>query len=64
MRGGKQTSRQTLCNRFAHLRNRYFIKTYLSCTPNPCCPPNYSGSGVIGVPDIFMFLSDWFAGCP
>ncbi len=34
------------------------------CAPNPCCPPNYTGSGVLGIGDIFDFLSAWFAGCP
>ena len=34
------------------------------CAPNPCCPPNWTGSGTIGVADIFGFLAEWFAGCP
>jgi hypothetical protein len=31
--------------------------------PAPC-PADFDGSGVVAVPDIFAFLSAWFAGCP
>jgi hypothetical protein len=31
--------------------------------PVPCAA-DFDGSGVVGVPDIFAFLSAWFAGCP
>jgi hypothetical protein len=34
------------------------------CNPNPCCPANFSGSGVLAIADIFEFLNRWFAGCP
>lgn len=30
---------------------------------NPC-PADFDGSGTIAVPDVFAFLSAWFAGCP
>jgi hypothetical protein len=28
------------------------------------CPADFDGNGTLGVPDIFAFLSAWFAGCP
>jgi len=28
------------------------------------CPADFDGSGTVAVPDIFAFLSSWFAGCP
>jgi len=28
------------------------------------CRADFDGSGAVGVPDIFAFLSQWFAGCP
>jgi hypothetical protein len=28
------------------------------------CAADFDGSGALGVPDIFAFLSAWFAGCP
>jgi hypothetical protein len=30
----------------------------------PSCPADFNGSGTLNVPDIFAFLSAWFAGCP
>lgn len=37
-----------------------------SCSPATCraCPADFNGTGGITVSDIFIFLSDWFAGCP
>ena len=28
------------------------------------CPADFDRNGVVGVPDIFAFLSTWFSGCP
>lgn len=28
------------------------------------CPADFDGDGAVAVPDIFAFLTDWFAGCP
>jgi hypothetical protein len=28
------------------------------------CPADFDGNGTLNVPDIFAFLSAWFAGCP
>lgn len=39
-------------------------KINTTCTPNPCCPVNFSGSGIVSVDDIFLFLNAWFRGCP
>ena len=48
-----------------------FLGSGSSCTPaviggtiNPCCPADFDGQNGLGVPDIFAFLSAWFAGCP
>jgi hypothetical protein len=30
----------------------------------PCCYANYNKVNGVGVPDIFDFLNDWFAGSP
>ncbi len=32
--------------------------------PRFCCPVDYNLDGVVNVPDIFVFLSSWFAGDP
>jgi hypothetical protein len=32
--------------------------------PTSCCPANFDGVGGVQVPDIFAFLSAWFAGDP
>lgn len=35
-----------------------------SCSPaNPCCRADLDGSGTVDVPDIFVFLGAFFAGC-
>jgi hypothetical protein len=39
-------------------------KINTTCTPNPCCPVNFSGSGTVSVDDIFIFINAWFRGCP
>lgn len=31
---------------------------------NACCPADFDGVPGLGVPDIFAYLSAWFAGCP
>lgn len=38
----------------------------VACSPTTCkaCPADFNGTGGISVPDIFDFLSAWFAGCP
>jgi hypothetical protein len=33
-------------------------------TTTPCCYPDYNKVNGVGVPDIFDFLNDWFAGKP
>ncbi|MBX3403139.1 MAG: PKD domain-containing protein [Phycisphaeraceae bacterium] len=32
--------------------------------PTTCCPANFDGANGVDVPDIFAFLSAWFAGLP
>ncbi|MBY0310968.1 MAG: hypothetical protein K2W85_02750 [Phycisphaerales bacterium] len=33
-------------------------------TTTPCCHADYDKLGGVGVPDIFAYLNDWFAGSP
>ncbi len=33
-------------------------------TIEAACPADFDHSGTLGVPDVFAFLSAWFAGCP
>jgi hypothetical protein len=40
------------------------IVSSATCKPNPCCAADFSGNNTLDVPDIFQFLSTWFAGCP
>ncbi|HVU63258.1 MAG TPA: hypothetical protein VHC70_04740, partial [Phycisphaerales bacterium] len=44
-----------------------FFASSASCnaggsTTTPCCYPDYNKMNGVGVPDIFDFLNDWFAG--
>lgn len=46
-----------------------FLGEASSCDPNNCqagsnCAADFDNNGTVAVPDIFAFLSDWFAGCP
>lgn len=55
-------SRVCYVSTFNQCRGTWYGNT--PCIPNPCCPPNYTGSGQLAVADIFSFLNAWFAGCP
>lgn len=43
-----------------------FIGSGITCEAAACtaCPADFNGDGAVTVPDIFSFLSEWFAGCP
>lgn len=48
---------------FGGAGNRCVLVRFDSVPQGPC-PADYDGSGTVGIPDIFAFLADWFAGAP
>jgi hypothetical protein len=46
-----------------------FLGSNAACEPASCdgvevCAADFDNNGTVAVPDIFAFLSSWFAGCP